>query len=721
MTQREPEGRPLGTRILIGLVLGIGTGIFFGELCRPLRVVGDVFVGLLQMTVLPFIIVTLIANIGRLSLEKGKTLFGRAAIVWLGLLLVGATILVFMSLAFPERRAPAFFSAGLFEAPPEPDLLELFVPINIFQSLVNNAVPGVVLFCTLVGVALIGIPEKQQVIRGLQAAGDAIARVNDFVIQLTPYGLFAIGAATAGTTTVDEFGRLRGYFLVFGLSTAILAFWILPMIVTACTPFRYRDVIRAGRDAIFIAFSTGKILVVLPILIRSTQRMFAERALQDRVTGPSVDVLYPLAYPFPHLGKVIALLFVPFAAAFVGRSLELGDYPGLFGLGIVSLFGGPMITIPFLLESSQLPSDMFQLFIISGVFTSRLGDVVGVMNLVAFTAITTCALTGSLRMRWARFGWVLASGVLLVGAASVGSGIYLESVKDDYQRKKVIAGMHLWVGDAPTAVLERAEPNPVPLTPGQSRIERIHATGVLRVGFNDDNLPYAFRNARGELVGMAIEMAHRLAEDLGARLEFVPFERTTLAQQLADDHFDIAMSGLIGTLERSEQMRLSRPYLDATFSLIVRDHRARDLESLEKLAGLRSLRVGILTESQFARALRRHVPRTETVVVPSTKWFFETPHDLDALILSAEAGAAWTILYPDFQVVVPTRRKLAMPLVFPMPNGDLAFAELIDFWISSQERSGGVAELYDYWILGKGAEVPAPRWSVLRDVLGWIE
>jgi ABC-type amino acid transport substrate-binding protein len=145
--------------------------------------------------------------------------------------------------------------------------------------------------------------------------------------------------------------------------------------------------------------------------------------------------------------------------------------------------------------------------------------------------ITTCALTGTLRVRWASLGLALGAGVLLVGAASGGSGLYLESRKDDYQRKKIISGMHLW--DAKTEVeaevLEHPEPNPFPLKPGQSRLERIRERGVLRVGFNDDNLPYAFRNARGELVGLDIEMAHRLARDLNASLEFVPFERKTLA------------------------------------------------------------------------------------------------------------------------------------------------------------------------------------------------
>ncbi len=55
----------LSSRILIGLLAGIATGLFFGDIVADLKVVGDVFVKLLQMTVLPYIVVSLIAGFGR--------------------------------------------------------------------------------------------------------------------------------------------------------------------------------------------------------------------------------------------------------------------------------------------------------------------------------------------------------------------------------------------------------------------------------------------------------------------------------------------------------------------------------------------------------------------------------------------------------------------------------------------------------------------------------
>lgn len=65
----------LGTRILIGVLAGIALGVFLGEWSAPLQVVGDIYLGLLQMTVLPYVVVSLISGIGGFTYE-------RAAATW---------------------------------------------------------------------------------------------------------------------------------------------------------------------------------------------------------------------------------------------------------------------------------------------------------------------------------------------------------------------------------------------------------------------------------------------------------------------------------------------------------------------------------------------------------------------------------------------------------------------------------------------------------------
>ena len=91
----------LSTKILIGLIAGVACGLFFGEYCAFLSVAGDAFIALLQMTVLPYIVVSLITNIGRLSVDKGRDMVVRGLAV-LGLLLalgLAALLNMFMLLA----------------------------------------------------------------------------------------------------------------------------------------------------------------------------------------------------------------------------------------------------------------------------------------------------------------------------------------------------------------------------------------------------------------------------------------------------------------------------------------------------------------------------------------------------------------------------------------------------------------------------------------------
>ena len=125
----------LSNLILAGLLLGVGTGLFFGEHVAFLSVVGNAFVGLLQMTVLPFIIVALVANIGRLSSDQAGR-FGLYAGGFLALSLILAMgVILLLPLALPDRESASFFSTAALQEPVEVDFLDLFIPANPFHSL----------------------------------------------------------------------------------------------------------------------------------------------------------------------------------------------------------------------------------------------------------------------------------------------------------------------------------------------------------------------------------------------------------------------------------------------------------------------------------------------------------------------------------------------------------------------------------------------------------
>lgn len=113
----------LASKILIGVLAGAAFGLFFGEATAPLGLVGAGYVGLLQLTVLPFVVVSLISNIGRSNIEVARRAAGRAAVILLALRGIAIVIAVAMPLSLPAWEGGTFYSASLVEPGPGFDFL----------------------------------------------------------------------------------------------------------------------------------------------------------------------------------------------------------------------------------------------------------------------------------------------------------------------------------------------------------------------------------------------------------------------------------------------------------------------------------------------------------------------------------------------------------------------------------------------------------------------
>ena len=109
---------------------------------------------------------------------------------------------------------------------------------------------------------------------------------------------------------------------------------------------------------------------------------------------------------------------------------------------------------------------------------------------------------------------------------------------------------------------------------------------------------------------------------------------------MEDDHFDVAMSGIALTVQRSRSFPSSPTYLLVNLSLVVRDHEKRRFLDLERLAGDRPVTIGLETDSYFGEQLRGVLPNVELVELWSESEFFEgPPRHMDALATTAEGGS----------------------------------------------------------------------------------
>ena len=711
----------LSTRILIGLVLGILTGLFFGEKVAFLGMAGRAFLLLLQMTVLPYVVVALMRGIGSLDFDMAKLLARKAGSILLIIWVLTLAVVMLFPIAFPDWESASYFSSTLVESAEEFDFVSMFIPANPFGALAENVVPGVVLFSVAFGIALIGIKKKQGLLDVFDTAGDALGRVATFVVSLAPYGVFALMAKAAGTIEFSSLQGLQVYVVTYLAAAVIITFWVMPGLIAALTPIRYRDVIMSMRDALVTGFATGNLFVVLPLLSRRSRDLVQNIEGSSEESAGMVDIITPTSYSFPTAGKLLALAFILFAGWMTGFPLSIARYPMFAITGFFTWFGSTYVSVPFMLDLFRIPADAFQLFIVIDNIFGRFGVMVAVIHVGTLAVLGSAAVGGLIRVRPVKVGRYLIVTVLIVIGTFVGIRLAFTSIGSKVDQYELFIGRSNLFETVEHRVID-SEEAAIPAGRPGSALARIHETGIIRVGYTRDALPWAFQNDNAELVGLDVELMHKFAGELGLEIEFVLTEYENAPDLLNNGAIDLMIGGLVITTTDMKKVTFTDPYIEVTVAFIVRDHRRDDFNTDKALQKQKGLRIGLKDNKYYFKKLQEYLPDAEIVTLESPREFFRGEKgDLDALVMSAEMGSSWCLIYPEYTVAVPFPMVRSVPMSFAVAFGDRDTAEFLNTWIALKKNDRTVASLFDYWIAGKKVKAGGKRWCVIRDVLGWVD
>ena len=180
--------------------------------------------------------------------------------------------------------------------------------------------------------------------------------------------------------------------------------------------------------------------------------------------------------------------------------------------------------------------------------------------------------------------------------------------------------------------------------------------------------------------------------------------------------------GIRGDDGKGATYALSQAYLDETLAFIVKDYRRAEFRDWESARKLGPITIAIPPFQEVSEEVQELLPDATVKTIYEIPDFFDGLGDeVDAAIMTAERGSAWSLLYPEYSVVVPQPDPLKLPLVYVVAGRDREMAAFLDTWIELKGKDGTLRELYDYWILGKDAEEAEPRWSIVRNLLGWVD
>ncbi len=377
--------------MIAGILLGTFCGWFFGREMQAVDWVGEIFLDLLKMLVIPLIISSMIVGISGLGdiRKVGKTglitliyfTATTAVSVAIGLLVVnllepGAGV----SLAgqqVPERVAGKE-SLGIT------DILKSFVSPNLVHSMAEMEILPLIIFSLFFGGVLTTLGEKgRPVIAFFDGVNEAVMKIVHLVMYVAPVGVFALiasklGEAGGGELFFAELMKVGKYALAVVLGLLLHATVALPlilMLVTKRNPLLY---LKNASEALTTAFSTASSSATLPVTIECAEernKVSRKTSLFVLPIGATVNMDGTALY------ESVAALFI---AQMAGISLGFGDQMVVFitatlaAIGAAGIPEAGLVTMVMVLESVGLPLEGIAMLLSIDWFLDRCRTVTNV-------------------------------------------------------------------------------------------------------------------------------------------------------------------------------------------------------------------------------------------------------------------------------------------------------------------------------------------------------
>jgi polar amino acid transport system substrate-binding protein len=234
------------------------------------------------------------------------------------------------------------------------------------------------------------------------------------------------------------------------------------------------------------------------------------------------------------------------------------------------------------------------------------------------------------------------------------------------------------------------------LTAG-STVEAVKKRGVLKVGM-DIFQPWAMKDKNGQLIGFEIDVATRLAQDMGVKVEFVPTAWSGIIPALLTGKFDIIIGGMSITVERAMQVNFSQPYDYSGMSIVAHRQLAAGFDSLESF-NKPEVQIAVKTGTTAATAAKKFLPKATLRMFDTEPQAYQELRNgkVHAVVANAPRPAYEAVDYSDtlFMPVAGTFTK--EPIGFALRKGDPDSLAFFNSWITLVGLEGWLAERHKYW------------------------
>ncbi len=231
----------------------------------------------------------------------------------------------------------------------------------------------------------------------------------------------------------------------------------------------------------------------------------------------------------------------------------------------------------------------------------------------------------------------------------------------------------------------------------ESTLEQVMKRGVLRVGMSTF-VPWAMKGKSGELVGFEIDIARRLAKDMGVKIEFVPTKWSGIIPALLTGKFDLIIGGMGVRPDRNLKVNFSIPYYNTGMSIVASRKKApgfTKLSDFNKKDISISVRIGTTAET----AARKYMPEATLRMFDDESQAIQELLNgrVHAMVASAPMPAFHSVKYKK-KLYMPMDDNFTMePIGFALQKGDVDTLNYVNNWIRFVQAEGWIKERKHYW------------------------
>jgi len=270
---------PLWQRVVGALALGIVTGLLWGPGAENIKWVGDLFIRAIKMLIVPLIFFSLVSGIAALGdLKKFGDVGGKALLLFLATGAISVSLGLTMGTIFqPGVGLDIVMPTGIdIPAPASTSITQMIlslIPESPVMTMAQGQILPLIIFAMLFGVALLMAGEEAApIVRAADAGALVMQKMTILVMELTPFGVFALMAWVAGSFGFEALVPLAKMVALNYAGCFIIILVVYPIIIKGIAKLSLADFFRGIIDAQAVAFSTASSNAALPVTLRCMQR-----------------------------------------------------------------------------------------------------------------------------------------------------------------------------------------------------------------------------------------------------------------------------------------------------------------------------------------------------------------------------------------------------------------------------------------------------------------